>query len=211
VHNDPLGTPQALTNEAGTVVWRADYDPFGKVTPNEDPDGDGNTVTFNVRLPGQYYDQETGLHYNYFRYYDPGTGRYTTSDPIGLEGGLNSYGFVNGNPLRWVDQYGLLGYRPPGPDQRRGGIPGYGLPGLLGPFGPVCGSGSSATWIPDGPFKRACEFHDKCYGTCGASKATCDLTFLLLSGSPLYYGAVTFFGGDAYEKAQKQSCENCNK
>ena len=67
VHHDHLGTPLALTDEAGTIVWTATYDPFGKATVNEDPDGDGNPVTLNVRFPGQYYDRETGLHYNYFR------------------------------------------------------------------------------------------------------------------------------------------------
>jgi len=61
----------------------------------------------NKRLPGQYYDQETGLHYNYFRYYDPETGRYITSDPIGLEGGLNTYAYVENNPLRWIDPSGF--------------------------------------------------------------------------------------------------------
>ena len=76
VHNDPLGTPQALTDEAGIVVWRAQYDPFGKATVDEDPDGDGNSVTFNVRFPGQYQDNETGLYYNANRYYDPNTRRY---------------------------------------------------------------------------------------------------------------------------------------
>jgi len=106
-HNDPLGTPQALTDEAGTVVWKADYDPFGKATANEDPDGDGNRVTLNIRFPGQYYDQETGLHYNYFRYYDPATGRYITSDPIGLIGGNNTYLYINANPLKFVDYLGL--------------------------------------------------------------------------------------------------------
>jgi len=58
-------------------------------------------------FPGQYYDSETGLHYNYFRYYDPGTGRYLTADPIGQLGGLNLYAYVGNNPVFWIDQYGL--------------------------------------------------------------------------------------------------------
>jgi len=58
-------------------------------------------------LAGQYYDEETQLHYNYFRYYDPTTGRYITSDPIGLDGGLNTYSYVEGNPLVNIDPYGL--------------------------------------------------------------------------------------------------------
>ena len=107
MHNDPLGTPQALTDESGTVVWKADYDPFGKATVNEDPDGDGNRVTLSIRFPGQYYDQETGLHYNYFRYYDPSIGRYLTSDPIGLVGGINTYVYTLNNPLYWIDPTGL--------------------------------------------------------------------------------------------------------
>src|SRR5210317_2542535 len=95
-----------MTGQNGYVVWQATYDPFGKAMVNEDVDGDGNTVTLNVRFPGQYYDAESGLHYNYFRYYDPSTGRYITSDPIGLAGGLNTYGYVGGNPLRYTDPTG---------------------------------------------------------------------------------------------------------
>ncbi|MEE9303731.1 MAG: RHS repeat-associated core domain-containing protein, partial [Thiotrichaceae bacterium] len=110
VHNDHLGTPQTLTNEAGTVVWSAEYDPFGKATINNDPDNDGNSVTYNKRFSGQYEDQETGLHYNYFRYYDPSIGRYLTSDPLGQLAGSNLYAYVGGNPLKYTDPFGLLNW-----------------------------------------------------------------------------------------------------
>ncbi len=106
-HNDHLGTPQALTDANGRVVWTASYTPFGIATVNEDPDGDGIRVTNNFRLPGQYYDAETGLNYNYQRTYDPATGRYTQHDPIGLNGGMNPFGYVGGNPVTGVDPYGL--------------------------------------------------------------------------------------------------------
>jgi len=71
-------------------------------------DGDGNGFTLNLRFAGQQYDGETGFHYNYFRTYDPATGRYITSDPIGLEGGLNTYGYVGGNPINRIDPTGLV-------------------------------------------------------------------------------------------------------
>ena len=109
-HNDHLGTPMALTDETGTKVWSAVYDPFGKATVNEDADKNGEPVTLNIRFPGQYYDRETGLHYNYFRYYDPSIGRYLTSDPIGMRGGLNTYLYVMNNPLTAIDPLGLDGF-----------------------------------------------------------------------------------------------------
>jgi RHS repeat-associated protein len=113
LHTDQLGTPRAVTDTSKNVIWRWDSDPFGMMAANEDPDGDGTKFAFNLRFAGQYYDKETRLHYNYFRYYDPSTGRYITSDPIGLKGGLNTYGYVGGNPLIWIDQYGLA-YSPVG-------------------------------------------------------------------------------------------------
>ena len=100
--NDHLGTPQKLLNQSGLTVWSATYDAFGKATV--DP---ASTITNNLRFPGQYADQETGLHYNWMRFYDPNTGRYVTSDPIGLRGGINTYTYVYGNPVRRVDPRGL--------------------------------------------------------------------------------------------------------
>lgn len=106
LHVDHLNTPRMGTNDAGSVVWSWHSDGFGNTTPNEDPDGNGQTTTVNLRFPGQYYDVETGLHYNYFRDYSPQTGRYIQSDPIGLAGGMNTYGYVGQNPLSFVDVTG---------------------------------------------------------------------------------------------------------
>ncbi|MDG4552135.1 MAG: RHS repeat-associated core domain-containing protein [Candidatus Contendobacter sp.] len=91
VHADHLGTPRAVTDPIRQVdLWRWSLtgSAFGEHPPQSDPDGDGQAFTLNLRFPGQYYDAESGLHYNYFRDYDPQTGRYIQSDPIGLERGL---------------------------------------------------------------------------------------------------------------------------
>lgn len=109
VHADHLSTPRQVTTSgmANTTVWRWDGEPFGSTPADADPDGDGQVIAFNLRFPGQYHDAETGLHYNYFRDYDPSTGRYIESDPIGLLGGLNTYAYVRNDPLRLVDPRGL--------------------------------------------------------------------------------------------------------
>jgi RHS repeat-associated protein len=100
--NDHLGTPTSLTNTENESVWEAVYAPFGEAKVNM-----YSTVVNNFRFPGQYYDAETGLHYNWNRYYDPSTGRYLTPDPIGLAGGLNLYAYVQNNPVNFVDPMGL--------------------------------------------------------------------------------------------------------
>ncbi|WHI46255.1 RHS repeat domain-containing protein [Microbulbifer sp. VAAF005] len=107
VFSDHLDTPRVLVDATGQVVWRSVRTAFGETTVDEDVDGDGTTVVFNVRFPGQYYDSESGLHYNYFRDYDPSIGRYIQSDPIGLSGGLNTYGYALQNPLSYIDLLGL--------------------------------------------------------------------------------------------------------
>ena len=95
--NDHLGAPRAVINDSGQTVWKAAYLPFGKAEVLVD------TIENNFRLPGQYYDAETGLHYNMFRYYDPDTGRYITADPVGLNGGLNLFAYAGGDPVNAID------------------------------------------------------------------------------------------------------------
>lgn len=104
---DHLDTPRRGTDENGKLVWQWDGFSFGALAAGEDPDTDGMGVIVNLRYPGQYFDAETSLHYNYHRTYDPATGRYLESDPIGLEGGLNTYGYAYQNPLTYTDPLGL--------------------------------------------------------------------------------------------------------
>jgi RHS repeat-associated protein len=101
-HNDRLGTPRVVTDQAGAIAWQANYSPFGQadlVVAN---------IEQNLRFPGQYFDSETGLHYNYHRDYDPALGRYLQSDPIGLAGGMSTYGYAQNNPYVFSDPTGLL-------------------------------------------------------------------------------------------------------
>ena len=106
-HNDHLGTPQKMTDATGNIVWSAVYTSFGEATV----DGT-STITNNLKFPGQYYDAETGLNYNWNRYYDSKAGRYISEDPIGFWGGINLYCYVRNNSLNHIDVYGLIGYGP---------------------------------------------------------------------------------------------------
>jgi RHS repeat-associated protein len=102
VHNDHLGTPQKITDQTQAIVWDATYKPFGEVEVAT------AEIENNIRFPGQYADEETGLHYNYFRDYDPSTGRYVESDPIGLGGGLHTYVYTSNAPVDAVDPTGTV-------------------------------------------------------------------------------------------------------
>ena len=107
IHGDHLGAPRKIARPSDNkALWTWEPEAFGNSLPDENP-GNLGSFTYNLRFPGQYYDQETGLHYNYFRDYDPSNGRYVTSDPIGLAGGINTYAYVGGNPVNYTDRLGL--------------------------------------------------------------------------------------------------------
>ena len=102
-HNDQIGIPREMTDEEGNIVWSGDYSGWGKLTQEGRLKLD---IHQPFRLQNQHYDEETGLHYNFFRYYDPEIGRFTQQDPIGLLGGLNLYAF-GFNIQEWFDHLGL--------------------------------------------------------------------------------------------------------
>ncbi|WP_241688432.1 RHS repeat domain-containing protein [Pseudoxanthomonas composti] len=135
---DHLGTPRAVIDPASNKAiwsWSIRGEAFGATAPNEDPDQDGQAFVFNLRFPGQRYDAASGLNYNYFRDYEPGTGRYVQSDPIGFAGGISTYGYVSNSPLEYLDALGL---------QR--GIP------IRGPTTPGYPGSSGGYYDPNSPY-----------------------------------------------------------
>ena len=101
IHTDHLGTPLEATNEEGRITWKVTYRTWGNVITEEVTE-----IQQKLRFQGQYFDQETGLHYNRFRYYEPGSGRFVSQDPIGLQGGINLIQYAS-NPTGWIDPFGL--------------------------------------------------------------------------------------------------------
>lgn len=197
-----------MADENQKTVWRWDQaEPFGNNPPNEDPDGDGIAFDLPLRLPGQYYDRESGLHYNCFRDYDPSVGRYVESDPIGLNGGLNTFAYVSNSPIASVDPSGLL----------------------------ECGRADSKLRyiIPDSffgiSFVECCRAHDKCYDVeCNKAKDTCDMNFSICltkqcrtAGPALrplcqgyaswYFLAVTTApdAQDSFNTSRRKNCPTC--
>ena len=145
LETDHLNTLIAARDENAKRVWKWESDAFGSTLPNEDPDGDGVKTTVNLRFPGQFFDKESGFHYNHHRYYDPLSGRYLSPDPIGLAGGRNSFGYVGGNPLSYTDPSGLqIGGAVGGSAGGLGGLGGFGGRNSGG-----SGSGSGSTGNAD--------------------------------------------------------------
>jgi RHS repeat-associated protein len=221
IYTDHLNTPRLITDMANRTVWEWPLDTFGAGAARENPSGLG-TFSFNLRFPGQYYDAETGLHYNYFRDYDPRVGRYVESDPIGLSGGVNTYAYVVQDPLSNSDANGLLGSR--GRVRSAPRFPGS----ACGPEDDL--NNYPADFPPHFSFNEACRAHDRCYGTCNANRAQCDEAFSEAmqamcqripprSGGGFarvtcnrlalnYYWMVRFFGQGPFDRAQ-QTCVGC--
>lgn len=108
-HCDHLGTPQEITDYTGTVIWKANYLAWGECKAEKAKTNffeNSEIISNNIRFQGQYFDKETGLHYNRYRYYSPYVGRFISKDPIGLLGGHNLYAYAP-NPIYWIDPLGL--------------------------------------------------------------------------------------------------------
>jgi RHS repeat-associated protein len=186
-HNDHLGTPQKLTSTNGAVVWSAKYNSFGEATVDA-----SSTITNPLRFPGQHYDQETGLYYNYHRYYDTVIGKYLRPDPILSNYNNNKvfiflqylmvdpemtqkYNYAISNPINWFDQRGLARNCPSGKQS----VPN---PNHV-PQSNGCGpEGWKKKYVPERPFNLAlftpaCNNHDLCYDECNRDKDECDTIF----------------------------------
>ncbi|MDH5856535.1 RHS repeat-associated core domain-containing protein [Lampropedia aestuarii] len=103
-HCNQIGTPLALSDAQGQIVWAAQYDPWGNV--QREYNADPEHIRQDIRLPGQHHDRSTGLYYNRYRFYDPQLGAYVNQDPIGLRGGINTYGYAH-DPIKIIDPTGL--------------------------------------------------------------------------------------------------------
>jgi RHS repeat-associated protein len=115
IEPDQLDTPRAIVNATHQLIWQWDSDPFGTTAPNQNPTTSITTAfVYNLRFPGQYFDQESNTHYNYFRDYEPATGRYVESDPAGILGGIATFTYAYASPIDTLDSDGDIGARSSG-------------------------------------------------------------------------------------------------
>ena len=108
LHSNHLGAPELATDRQGQLIWQARYSPFGAAQVQQAKEGSEAAFVLHLRLPGQIFDPETGLHYNRQRYYDPQAGQYLTPDPLGTPDGPNPYAYVAFNPLTFIDPDGFI-------------------------------------------------------------------------------------------------------
>jgi len=157
---------------------------------------------------GQYYDWETGLHYNYYRDYDPSTGRYVQSDLIGLGGGLNTYGYVNQNPLRYVDPLGLC---------PRGWSPMEGNPGACVLNGMVAPDTCATPGCKDLPFPLPSDNRSAAQVECDSCVFVCKISITIATPFPTSIknatisGAGTLSGGTICRQICSDECKKCEK
>ncbi len=197
---DAIGSTSGLTTTGGAVSNQYAYDPFGgALQANE-------SVPNPLQFIGQsgVRQERTGMFYMRERFLSKNSGAFASIDPIKLRGGLNYYNYAKNDPISLIDPSGLS-------SDGDYGVVDFGPPG-----GEGCGSDGNSQWVPDrigvADISPACDKHDNCYDTCGVTQASCDAAFFLdvlhatgsLSISSVYAGAVSFFGKDAFEQAQKK-------
>ena len=199
-HKDTLDSIRAITDSTQAIINTYSYDSFGNMTQT-------GTLSQPYAYTGRELDKETGLYYYRARYYDPSIGRFLQKDPISFAGGdWNLYGYVQNNPINFIDPYGL---------EKSG--PGSLCKKLIPPPpkkpGDGCGDPKSDPYVPD-YYLLACQEHDKCYDTPGASRAQCDNKFFWnmvaesgpqpnIIGPAIYWLGVRMGGADAFNAAQK--------
>jgi len=140
VSTDHLNRPVRMTDGAKATVWQATWKPFGE------PQSITGSATVDVRFPGQWFQLESGLHQNWWRHYDPTTGRYTQADPLGFVDGPSVYGYARQNALLLIDPTGERSTTKPGPN--------WGPPSW--PYRPYPGDGPAPWWWSPSDFLKAC-------------------------------------------------------
>jgi RHS repeat-associated protein len=220
LHPDHLDTPRLVTDTANQVLWRWDAaEPFGNSPENSNPSGLG-TFSINYRFPGQYLDRASNTHYNYFRDYDPGIGRYPQFDPIGLRGGINGYAYVANNPLSWIDPDGRQltpGRERPGerPSRER---PSVEKPGQQTPTPQAQTPATSQPTDPRISIPKYDPRSPNCYATCVAGEMPqCSVTPFICFGCAIFIatgpgvaGCAIGCGCTAYALCDLMVQDRCN-